>query len=157
MTRDATPAAPPGSDPTVGRATPILRVASLDASLAYYTEALGFALAWRHGDFAQVERGEAALMLGDGEQGRVGTWVYVGVADADALARELRDRGAIIRNGPVNYPWGARELHVADPDGNVLRFGSDAVAGEPFGDWLDGAGRWWRPQPDGSWRRVERG
>jgi len=34
----------------------------------------------------------------------------------------------------------------------VLRFGSDAVAGEPIGDWLDGDGVRWSWQPDGSWR-----
>jgi catechol 2,3-dioxygenase-like lactoylglutathione lyase family enzyme len=132
-------------------------VADLDASLAYYAHALGFTLAWRHGDFAQVARGDAALMLCEGDQGHAGTWVYVGVSDADALDRELRRRGAMIRSGPANYPWGARELHVRDPDGHVLRFGADAVPGAPYGDWLDGAGRWWRPQPDGSWRQVERG
>ena len=150
-------APPRESVATVGCTTPILRVANLDASLAYYASALGFALAWRHDDFAQIERGDAALMLCEGEQGHPGTWVYVGVDDADALDRELRRRGALIRNGPVNYPWGARELHVSDPDGHVLRFGSEAVPGEPLGDWLDGAGRRWSPQPDGSWRRADQG
>ena len=147
-------ASPHASDLTVGRTTPILRVANLEASLSHYADGLGFALAWRHGNFAQVERGDAALMLCEGEQGHAGTWVYVGVSDADALDRELRRRGARIRSGPVNYPWGARELHVSDLDGHVLRFGSEAVPGEPFGDWLDGTGRWWRPQPDGSWQPV---
>ncbi|HZF67112.1 MAG TPA: glyoxalase superfamily protein [Gemmatirosa sp.] len=151
------PAPPRGSDASVGCTTPILRVANLDASLAYYASALGFSLAWRHGDFAQVARGEAALMLCEGDQGHPGTWVYVGVSDADALDRELRHRGAMIRSGPTNYPWGARELHVRDPDGHVLRFGSDAAPGAACGDWLDGTGRWWSPQPDGSWRQVERG
>lgn len=140
---------------TIGRTTPILRVADLDASLAYYADALGFTLAWRIDDFAQVERGEAALMLCENEQGNPGTWLYVGASDVDALAREIGPRGARIRIGPVNYPWGARELHVTDLDGHVLRFGSDALPGEPLGDWLDSAGRRWRPQDDGTWRRVE--
>ena len=140
---------------TVGCTTPILRVTNLDASLAYYGDVLGFELAWRHGDFAQIERGDAALMLCEGDQGHPGTWVYVGVSDADVLDREVRGRGGLVRNGPANYPWGARELHVSDLDGHVLRFGSDAVPGEPLGDWVDGAGRRWSPQPDGSWRQSE--
>ena len=144
------------SDVSVGHSTPILRVADLDASLAYYANSLGFALAWRHGDFAQIERGDAALMLCEGEQGNPGTWLYITVSDVDALEREIRPRGARIRIGPVNYPWDARELHVTDLDAHVLRFGSDVVPGEPLGDWIDSAGRRWRPQPDGSWQQVER-
>lgn len=148
------PATPRHADLAVGCTTPILRVADLDASLAYYADALGFTLAWRDGDFAQVERGDAVLMMCEGDQGHAGTWVYVGVSDADALYREIQGRGAVVRHAPANYPWGARELHVSDPDGHVLRFGSDAVPGEPLGDWLDGSGRRWVPQPDGGWQRA---
>ena len=143
------------SSVTFGRSTPIFRVADLDTSLAYYTGVLGFELDWRERGFAQVRRGEAPLMLGHGEQGHVGSWAYVGVSDADALHAELQHRGAIVRHPPTNYPWGARELHVRDPDGNVLRFGSDAVEGEPIGDWIDGAGVRWTPQADGGWREAE--
>ena len=143
--------------PTVefGGATPILRVANIDASLIYYVEALGFRLQWRDGDFACVQRGDASLMLCQGDQGRSGTWVYLGVSDADALHDELRAHGATIRHPPTNYPWGSRELHVTDPDGHVLRLGADARPGEPIGEWLDGTGRRWQPQPDGSWRAAE--
>jgi hypothetical protein len=80
--------------------------------------------------------------------------MWLGVSDADALHDELRARGAIIRHPPTNYPWGSRELHVSDPDGHVLRLGSEAT-GEPVGEWLDGRGVRWLPQPDGSWRAVE--
>jgi len=143
------------SSVTFGHCTPILRVADLDTSLAYYTGVLGFALDWRDRGFAQVTRGDAALMLTQGEQGHPGSWVYFGVSDSDALHVELRGRDALVRHQPTNYPWGARELHVADPDGNVLRFGSDAIEVEPIGDWLDGAGVRWIPQPDGSWRTAD--
>ena len=143
------------SSVTFGRCTPILRVADLDTSLAYYTLVLGFELDWRDRGFAQVARGDAPLMLCQGDQGHPGSWVYVGVSDADALHAELQARGALVRHPPTNYPWGARELHVTDPDGNVLRFGSDAVEGEPVGDWIDGVGMRWIPQPDGSWRSAD--
>ena len=135
-------------------ATPILRVASLRASLAYYVDALGFAREWSDGNFGCVRRGRAALMLCEGEQGHRGGWVWIGVSDASALHEELASRGALIRHPPTNYPWGSREVHVSDPDGNVLRFGSDLAEGEPFGEWLDGKGVRWMPQADGSWRRV---
>jgi catechol 2,3-dioxygenase-like lactoylglutathione lyase family enzyme len=138
----------------VGHVTPILRVANLEASLAYYAERLGFETEWSEPGFGCIGRGEASLMLCEGEQGHPGAWVWIAVSDADALHAELIERGANIRHPPTNYPWGSREVHVLDPDGNVLRFGSDLLAGEPFGEWLDGKGVRWAPQTDGSWRRV---
>lgn len=135
-------------------ATPILRVASIEASLAYYVDALGFTVQWQHGDFGAVARGDASLMLCEGDQGHPGTWVWIGVSDADALHDELRARGAVIRHPPTNYPWGSRELHVTDPDGHVLRLGSDLRPDEPMGEWLDGKGGRWLPEPSGGWRPV---
>lgn len=138
-----------------GRSTPILRVADLDASLTYYVDQLGFHVEWRDGSVASVQRGGAALMLSQGDQGHAGTWVWIGVADADAAHEELKRRGTIVRHPPTNYPWGSREAHVADPDGNVLRLGSDVRAGEPVGDWLDGDGLRWVLQQDGRWATAE--
>jgi uncharacterized glyoxalase superfamily protein PhnB len=138
-----------------GNAIPILRVASLEASLAYYVEALGFQVQWKVEGYASVRRGKASLMLSVGDQGHPGTWVWIGVEDADALQDELRMRGAVIRHPPTNYPWGSRELHVTDPDGHVLRLGADVKEGEPIGEWLDGEGRRWLPQPDGGWKSAE--
>jgi catechol 2,3-dioxygenase-like lactoylglutathione lyase family enzyme len=138
-----------------GGVTPILRVVSLDASLAYYTDTLGFSVQWRSAGVASVRRGRASLMLSQGDQGHPGTWVWLGVSDADALHEELRMRGAVIRHPPTNYPWGSRELHVSDPDGHVLRLGSDTRPGDPIGEWLDGSGMRWVPQSDGSWRAGE--
>ena len=138
-----------------GPATPILRVSDFDASLAYYVDALGFSLEWRDGRFGSVRRGDATLMLSEGAQGCAGTWVYLGVSDADALHEELRGRGANIRHPPTNYPWGSRELHVFDLDGHVIRLGSDAKAGEPLGEWLAEEGTRWAPNPEGGWTKVE--
>jgi catechol 2,3-dioxygenase-like lactoylglutathione lyase family enzyme len=134
--------------------TPILHVASMEASLAYYVDILGFERQWGDESFGCVRRGDVSVMLCQGEQGRPGTWLYISVDDADALHRELLPRGAFIRTPPTNYPWGARELHVTDPDGHVLRFGSDALPGEPPGDWIDSEGVRWTPEPDGSWRKA---
>lgn len=134
-------------------ATPILRVSDFDASVEYYTRTLGFEMAWSVGRFGCVRRGDASLMLCEGRQGCSSTWVYVGVSDADALHDELRARGAHIRHPPTNFPWGARELHVFDLDGHVLRLGSGVRAGEPLGPWLDEDGVHWLAQPDGSWSR----
>ena len=137
-----------------GGATPILRVADFAASLAFYVDALGFGVDWKEDmGYAGLRRGRATLMLCADDQGQPGTWCYIGVDDVDALFDELQGKNVPVRHPPTNYPWGARELQIADPDGHVLRFGSDATD-EPVGAWRDGHGRLWHPQADGSWREA---
>jgi len=140
---------------TLGGIVPILRVADLEASVAYYVECLGFNVQWRADPVASVGRDGATLMLCAGDQGQAGTWVWGATSDVDALYEELRGRGARLRHPPTNYPWGSRECQVSDPDGHVLRFGADLRLGEPMGEWLDGDGRRWVPGPDGDWRAAE--
>jgi predicted enzyme related to lactoylglutathione lyase len=136
-------------------AAPILRVSDLGVSLDYYGRVLGFALDWRDDTgIASVSRGQCSLMLCQGDQGQSGAWVWIGVADADVLHHELLARGAIVRHPPTDYPW-ARELQVADPDGNVLRLGSDPRVGMPAGEWLDMHGVRWAQDTFGTWQRVE--
>ena len=130
-------------------------MADLEASLEYYVRSLGFAVEWRDGGFASIRRGKASIMLCEGDQGHRGTWLWLAVGDADAVHEELRTRGAAIRHPPTNYPWGSRELQVSDPDGHVLRLGSDVLPGEPNGEWLDAEGTRWIPQQGGGWRRAE--
>jgi uncharacterized glyoxalase superfamily protein PhnB len=50
--------------------------------------------------------------------------VWLGVEDVDALYEEYRQSGASILHPPEHFPW-AREMKVGDPDGHVLRLGSD--------------------------------
>lgn len=137
-----------------GRATPILRVANQLRALAYYRDVLGFTQEWGDEYFASVRRGEAVLMLATGDQGRGEAWLYLGVDDVDALRDEIVPKGAIVRSGPANFPWGARELHVEDTEGNVLRFGSDST-GEPDGDWIDAKGGRWLYTPEGRWKPAD--
>ena len=140
------------SHATLGRVNPILRVDSVDRSVRYYLEQLGFSLQWRDGMVAGVTRGQTSFILCQGDQGHPGTWVWIPTSDVDALYAEMKERGAKLRHAPANYPWGSRECQVTDPDGHVLRFGADLKPGEPFGDWIDGEGRTWTPEPDGGWR-----
>ena len=134
---------------------PILRVRDLTASVEHYATAFGFTVEWHdRGIMAGVSRDKCHLMLCEGDQGHFGSWVWIGVSDAGALERELRERGAKIRHPATNYPW-AFEVQVEDPDGNVLRFGSDEKPDEPAGEWLDASGVRWEMKPEGGWKRVE--
>lgn len=106
-------------------ADPILNVASLARSVRYYVDVLGFANAeWGGADFTCVTRDGASIYLSEGDQGQPGTWVWIGVQDVQALYDEYRRSGATILQPPENFPW-ALEMKVGDPDGHVLRFGSD--------------------------------
>ena len=107
---------------------PILRVRSLAASIEHYVSVLGFTVDWQEpGAMGSVSRDRHAIMLCEGGQGNPGTWVWIGVEDVEPLHEEYRAKGAVIRLPPTDRPW-AHEMQVEDPDGHVLRFGSDRKA-----------------------------
>ncbi len=104
---------------------PILRVEDMQASLRFYVDLLGFQnVSWGTDDFTSVNRDRAGIYLCRGGQGAGRAWIWIGVEDAAKLHEEYKARGVTIRQPPTNYPW-ALEMHVEDPDGNVIRFGSD--------------------------------
>jgi uncharacterized glyoxalase superfamily protein PhnB len=113
-------------------ADPILSVEDMGTSVAYYVNVLGFRNAeWGTDAFTCVNRDGAAIYLCQGGQGGAGTWVWVGVADVAALFEEYKASGATIRQEPENYSW-AYEMQVEDPNGHVLRFGSEPLEDRPF-------------------------
>lgn len=104
---------------------PILRVENMQDSLRFYVGQLGFQNAdWGGDDFTSVNRDRAGIYLCRGGQGRGAAWIWIGVEDVEKLEQELRARGVAILMPPMNYPW-ALEMHVQDPDANVIRFGSE--------------------------------
>ena len=94
-------------------------------SLRYYVDVLGFSNAdWGGDDFTCVTRDNAGIYISEGDQGQPGTWAWIGVENVEALYEEYKAKGATILHPPENYAW-ALEMKVGDPDGHVLRFGSD--------------------------------
>ncbi|HVQ37803.1 MAG TPA: glyoxalase superfamily protein [Pyrinomonadaceae bacterium] len=113
-------------------ADPILSVKDMAVSVQYYVETLGFRNAdWGSAVFTSVNRDTAGIYLCQGGQGHPGTWVWIGVEDVTKLYEEYQASGARILRAPENYPW-ACEMHVEDPDGHVLRFGSEPRTDMPF-------------------------
>lgn len=109
---------------------PILRVENMAASLRFYVGLLGFQNAsWGSEDFTSVNRDQAGIYLCRGGQGAGGAWIWIGVEDVAKLREEFAARGVAIRMEPRNFPW-ALEMHVEDPDGNVIRFGSEPLPQE---------------------------
>ena len=133
MSNSAPTAASAGTSVRLECVIPILRVTDLVASLRWYNTVLGFTTDWQSGAMASVSRDRMALMLCDGAQGHVGGWVWVGVTDVVPLHAELCARGAEVIMPPTNFFW-AYEIRVRDPDGNVLRFGSEPRGDLPLAD-----------------------
>jgi len=107
------------------RSQPILRVEDMQRALHFYLGKLGFKKAeWSTNDFAMVERDGASIAEKLAAQGKGGAWVWLGVGDARKLHDELKAAGVKITMPPTNQPW-ALEFQVEDPDGNVLRLGSE--------------------------------
>jgi predicted enzyme related to lactoylglutathione lyase len=96
-----------------------IRVPSLDAGLAFYSEQLGHQLLWRNDAVGQL-----ALSLPDSDTEIVLTttqeyapnWL---VASADDAAQRVQEAGGRVLVPPADIPVG-RLAVVADPFGNVL-------------------------------------
>jgi catechol 2,3-dioxygenase-like lactoylglutathione lyase family enzyme len=116
-------------------ARPVLHVSSVEASLRFYVNQLGFTVAWRYEEdgrvrVAQVDRGSCALIFSDQWPDKVGKGLMfislnvepetyeVAVAALNALRGEFEGRGVVVKEGD----WGYSVLIVEDLDGNLLFF-----------------------------------
>ena len=115
--------------------TPILNVKDIPISLAFYVDILGFKNAeWGDDNFTSINRDNTGLYLCRGGQGVSGTWIWVGFdGDIFSLYQKLKSLGIKIKIPPTNFSW-AYEMQVEDPDGHILRFGTDPSDKEPFAD-----------------------
>ncbi len=114
---------------------PILNVRNFSASIDYYVNVLGFRVEWDWGDppdVGSVARDDCSIMLVEAGQGHAGTWLWMGVEDAEGYYEEYKASGAKIREHPINYPW-AYEFRVEDLDGHVIRIGSAPKEDQPHG------------------------
>lgn len=115
--------------------TPVLYVKDMSRSLAFYVDILGFKKAeWRNENFTSVGRDNSGIYLCKGGQGNPGTWIWIGFdGDIFSLHQQLISKGVTIKLPPINFSW-AYEMRVEDPDGHILRFGTEPNDKEPFAD-----------------------
>jgi catechol 2,3-dioxygenase-like lactoylglutathione lyase family enzyme len=116
-------------------ARPVLHVSSVEASLRFYVDQLGFTIPWQFEEdgrvfVAQVDRAGCALILAEQWPEKAGKGLMfislnveretheAAVAALDALRAELEGRGVPVKEGR----WGYRLLVVEDLDGNQLFF-----------------------------------
>jgi len=114
---------------------PILAVNDMQISKSFYKDILGFEEAeWGTEEFTSVNRDKSGIYLCKGAQGCPGTWVWMGFdGDINALHDELKAKGAKITMIPTNFSW-AYEMRIEDPDGHILRLGTDPDTSKPFAD-----------------------
>jgi catechol 2,3-dioxygenase-like lactoylglutathione lyase family enzyme len=99
----------------------------MQAALRFYVDVLGFENAHWARRISQASLGTVLPSTCAGAVRAAGAaWIWIGVEDAQQLYEDLKARGVTIREGPTNYPW-ALEFRVEDPDGNVIRFGSEPL------------------------------
>jgi len=110
-------------------AAPVLHVSSMEQSVAFYTEKLGFTERFRYGgEYTVLEyAGEVQMHLsttnnrtpaGNGQ-------VYIICDTVDEYYAEITDRGVVTLAAPADWPYGMRDFELADPDGNLLAFGAE--------------------------------
>ena len=115
--------------------TPILYVKDMSRSLAFYVDILGFKNAeWGNDNFTSVGQDNSSLYLCKSGQGQPGTWIWIGFdGDIFSLHQQFISKGVNIKLPPTNFSW-AYEMQVEDPDGHILRFGTDPNDTETFAD-----------------------
>ena len=113
----------------------MLHVSSVEASLRFYVDRLGFTVGWRYEEdgqlrVAQVDRASCALIFSDQWPEKIGQGLIfislnvepetpdAAVAALDALRAEFEARGVSVKSGQ----WGYRVLVIEDLDGNQLFF-----------------------------------
>ena len=120
------------SKPTLLAAEPQLFVADIGASCEFYTEKLGFSVAFTYGEppfYGQVFRDGARLNLRQLDEpalrpelrGEVLS-ASITLDDAKPLFLEFQAAGVVFHQTLKTEPWGARTFIVADPDGNLILF-----------------------------------
>jgi catechol 2,3-dioxygenase-like lactoylglutathione lyase family enzyme len=118
--------------------TPFMHVQDIESALAFFTGILGFEVPHRDcSSYAYVHRETVAFRIleqhgPDGAPpGNRRFAYYIDVRDVDQLYAELKPKLDTLPKGdvfgPVNQPYGQRELLVLAPDGNLIAFGQAIV------------------------------
>lgn len=100
----------------------LLRPADYHASLRFYRDGLGLAVAREYPGGTVFYAGQSLIELAAHGGPDAGGTVWLQVRDIHAAQDELRARGVEIGREAQQEPWGLYEMHVRDPDGVTLIF-----------------------------------
>ena len=107
---------------------PTLRMTDKTRSRAFSVDGLGFHVDWAHRfepdlpALLQLSRDGMTFYLSQHVMDCApGGLIHLFVDRVDDWHAELRRHGITIELPPTDQPWGLREMHLVDPDGNRLR------------------------------------
>lgn len=114
--------------------TPFMHVAGIEEAVRFFVETLGFTAVVDQPGYAYLEREGAGLRIlghneGSPELGTPhrGFAYYIDVRDLDIVIEQIGARISTLPDGhvrgPVDQPYGQRELMIRAPDGNLVVFG----------------------------------
>lgn len=110
-------------------AIPVLPASDVDKAIEHYETKLGFQKVFADAEpagYAGVARDGIMIHLckmDDGKYIASQTMLRFRVQNVDALYEEIKSRGEIHPNGPLQTkPWGTREFGVIDRDGVCISF-----------------------------------
>lgn len=124
----------PSAPTTLLGAEPEIFVTTIETSCAFYTQKLGFRVAFAYGTppfYAQVVRDAARLNLRHVDRPVIDPTLRdqqellsaaITLEDAKPLFLEFQTAGVPFFQTLRTEPWGARTFIVRDPDGNLVLF-----------------------------------
>ncbi len=114
----------PVPPPMLRQILPELPLDDVARGVAHYRDVLGFKINYAQHDLGVMDRDSVTLLLIARTERHKGIGsCYVYIRDADALHAELLAKGANVLDEPISMPWGLRQFHVADLEGNRITFG----------------------------------
>ena len=119
--------------------TPFMHVADVEAATDFFVDVLGFAAPIRGDRYAYVEREGAGIRIqwhdrpAELAAAHGGFAYYIDVRDLLEVESAIGPALAALPEGhvygPVDQPYGQRELLIRAPDGNLVVFGQEIAPG----------------------------
>ncbi|MBT3345571.1 MAG: hypothetical protein HN712_10350 [Gemmatimonadetes bacterium] len=113
---------------------PQLRTTDLEGAITFYTQVLGFDLAFRYEDFyAGVSAGEFVLHLKLSDTADPSIrfvrgkhlHLHITIDDLDAMFERVKTSDVTIVEEMTERPWGLREFVIEDLDGHTIYFAQE--------------------------------
>lgn len=119
---------------------PVVRVADIERSRAFYEDVLGFTFLDREDSSAFFTIGEQMFVINDDDgmvamvnpdvpddpaRAKIRSIHSLRVDDVDAAYEELRAKGVTFLQPPQDRPWEVRIAFFEDPDGHIWEIAQD--------------------------------
>jgi len=112
------------------RLRPVLAVNSIDDTIRFYRDVLGFECANQMDGWAALQRDQVELTISlpnahePFEKPTLTGSIYFNTSDVDALWEQIKDKASVVY--PIeNFFYGMREFAIRDNNGYILQFGQE--------------------------------